>query len=590
MQDPPSQGKRRKNRYNVIQVLITLMVLVGVCLQYASHKVLSASSASSDNSLNGKELTSHRRSDWKVIHRIKNIPQNTSSFLVEREAIFSRPSPRKVAEHTIDRGKKGSRKTFPNLSCGDPWSTAQFSLTGINEQVSYENPIIWSVSGGSEYMLYLKLILKQWFSIGLSPVFIVALDLETATYLCGLGYQSVVWDLPKASYSKVADAKFEVAATFSEMGAPAFFMEVDVFCKKNPMPLFLHSTNTTDDEEYGIVVSGHGYADFVPNIGQYYVRPSENTTQFFRAVAKVLEYSKEHGEYLTHNNVTKSFFDQRLFYQCLPPTFGGDKDYNASQAIYLINDKLRQNNLLSLCRKITHSHLFPWRPVSNVHISANHPPILFDSTVCIHPLFESPLGSLKLKVATARFLGFDPTPVLPESRFLKTLNGDLTFNECWNMPFIGDDMFGHDVFTHKRFKVAISTLIYFAKTSGRILVLPRYFRDSNTHAVMVMALVDIRTIEEIVPVHHLPADSPHTVVLADGNRNNFIADLQKVEDHHVVAVESFCRFFDKKYEKDIREIWLRLRFCLKDPRLRFTKGSGSWNRLCGTDGIYDQDV
>lgn len=253
------------------------------------------------------------------------------------------------------------------------------------------------------------------------------------------------------------------------------------------------------------------------------------------------------------------------------------------------HDQSRQNNLLALCREITNSHPFPWRPVSNVYISANYPPVLFDSTICIHPLFDSPFASFELKLATARFLGFDPTPVLPESRFLKTLNGDLTFNECWNMPFIGDNNFKNDVTTHERFKNAISTLIYFAKISGRILVLPRFFRDSNVHAIMVMSLVDIRTIENHVKVQYLPSNVPYRVTVADGNLHNFTRQLQQLEDHQVVAVEYFCRFFSKHAVKSISKIKKSLKFCLNDIRLQFTKGSGSWNKLCGSDGIYDID-
>lgn len=30
-------------------------------------------------------------------------------------------------------------------------------------------------------------------------------------------------------------------------------------------------------------------------------------------------------------------------------------------------------------------------------------------------------------------------------------------------------------------------------------------------------------------------------------------------------------------------------FCLNDVPLQFTKGSGSWNKQCGSDGMYDID-
>lgn len=473
-------------------------------------------------------------------------------------------------------------KSITNFSCGMRWSTARDSLIKIKQKVSDEKPLIWTVTGGDEYRSYLKPILQQWLSIGLSPIFLIALDQETATYACSLGYQTSIWDFQEKSYSRVTDAKFEAAATFSELGLPAFFMEVDVFCNKNPLPLFLYSTNNVEDVDYGIVVSGHGYADFVPNIGQYYVRPSLKTTNFFRSVLKLLEYSTNHKEYVTQSGKRRDFFDQRLFYHCLPPTYSGDKDYRSNQAMYLTSDELHENNLLLICRNVTNSQPFHWRPVSNIYISANHPPVIFDSTVCIHPLIDSPFSSLRLKLTTARFLGFDPIPILQKDRFLKTLSGDLTFNECWVFPFLAET-FSRDRYIHEKVKYAIATLVYFAKVSNRTLLLPRFLRDRNVFATMILSLVDIRSIEAHVPIKFsLSTDNHQKIIIADGNQKNFTHGLKGVRDVKIVAIEYFCRFVGVEPIKQIREIAESLVFCMEDSRVKFSKGSGSWSRLCGS--------
>ena len=434
----------------------------------------------------------------------------------------------------------------------------------------YDEPLVWTVSGGPEYRAYLKPILKQWQTIGLDPILVVALDAETALYVCELGYTAVLWDLPKASYSKVADAKFEVAATLAELGIPAFFMEVDVFCKESPLPLFLQTKGR------GIVVSGHGFADFVPNIGQYYVEPLQRTADFFRSVTKVLTYSKNHKTFVTQSGGIAEFFDQRLFYQCLPPTNRNDANYNSSQTMHLLDD--HHNNLLAICRNVSHSKPFPWTTVSNVYISAHSPPTVFESTICVHPLAETPFSSFRLKLATAKFLGFDPEPVQPKERFLKTLTGDLTFNECWAFPFVGDASWPENRFHHRKFLNFFVSLVLFAKKSGRTLVLPRYFRDQNAFAIPILSLIDVRTIEAHVPYKYLPTGMKQRVVLADGNYDHLLQELQS--DDQIIAIDRFCEFANKTQPEE-EEVIRSLTCCMHDRRVTFTKSIGSWSRLCG---------
>lgn len=462
--------------------------------------------------------------------------------------------------------------SVPNLPCGDPWSLSRGSFRHVPKR-PYDKPLIWTVSGGPEYRAYLKSILKQWQTIGLDPVLVIALDRETSTYVCkDLGYQAVLWDLPKASYSKVADAKFEVAATLAELGIPAFFMEIDVFCKESPLPLFLQTKGR------GIVVSGHGYADFVPNIGQYYVEPLEATADFFRSLAKVLVYSKDNGDYVTQKNITLEFFDQRLFYQCLPPTNRHDANYNTTQTMHLRKDP--HNNLLAICRNVSHAKPFPWTTVSNVYISAHSPPTVFESTICVHPLSDSPFSSFRLKLATSKFLGFDSEPMRPSEKFLRTLTGDLTFNECWVFPFVGVDLWPQDKSSHKNFLNTFVNLVLFAKLSGRTLVLPRYFRDQNAFAIPILSLIDVRTVEAHVPYKYLPAGTEHTVIVADGNRDHLLQELQS--DDRVIAVHRFCEFANVTYP-ETKEILESLKSCVTDRRVKFVRSIGSWSRLCGQE-------
>lgn len=465
---------------------------------------------------------------------------------------------------------------IPDLVCGARWSTSREHFKHAPKR-SPENPLFWTLSGGSEYKVHLKSILAQWHTIGITPVVVIALDVDTSIRVCKMGYQSVLWDLPKASYSQVADSKFEVAATFAELGIPSFFMEPDVFCKQSPLPLFLEKTESVDA---GIVTSGHGFADFVPNIGQFYVEPLQRTADFFRGLAAVLAFSKKHDSYITHKNRTAKFFDQRIFYLCLPPTNPADANYEEDRKIYLADRP--DFDLLTLCRDAVDTEPFPWSTVSNVYINAHDPPTVFESTICVHPLSDSPFSPFRLKLATAKFLGFDPAPIAPTERLLKTITGDFTFNECWSYAFVGDDKFHLDWLTHEKFMNYFSNLVLFAKKSGRTLVLPRYFRDQNAFAIPILSLIDIRTVEDQdVPYRFLPPpDSGHyqqRVVLADGDYDSLLQELESEEP--VIAVDRFCEFFNNTYP-EAQQIAEKLSHCLKDDRLKFARGIGSWARVC----------
>jgi hypothetical protein len=461
----------------------------------------------------------------------------------------------------------------PEFQCGSGWSISSKILQRI-PKLHRRTPWIWTVVGGDEYREYLKVIFQKWESLGIGPSLIISLDTKTSSYLCNqLGYATMLWDLPQNSYSLVADAKFEISATLVESKIPGFFMEVDVFCNESPLSLFLQP------DSLGIVSIGHGYADFSPNIGMYYVQPLPQIAPYFRSLANVLSYSKSHKSYLTQKGVELEFFDQRLFYQCLPPTNKHDTDYKANQTMHLSSD--RGNNLLAICRNVSHAKPFPWSTVSNVYISAHDPPIVFEpSTICIHPLFDSPFSSLRLKIATAKFLGFDPEPLQESEKFLSTLNGDLTLNECWVHPFVWmDGSWSKDIETHTVILTLLANLIIFSKKSGRTLVLPRYFRDQNAFAVPILSLVDVRSIENHVRFRYVPSKMKKRVIVANGNQDDFLKTLQ-TETQQLVSIHRFCEFADA-ISQEVVTVANSLKTCFTDNRVKFVRGRGSWSRMCG---------
>ena len=93
--------------------------------------------------------------------------------------------------------------------CGKSWDSLDLST------IRPVDPFIWSISGGAEYRKHATDILKRWEPNDLVNVVVIAMDQETADHLCQSGYESVVFDRPLNSYSKVADAKFQVSRELS---------------------------------------------------------------------------------------------------------------------------------------------------------------------------------------------------------------------------------------------------------------------------------------------------------------------------------------------------------------------------------------
>jgi hypothetical protein len=89
--------------------------------------------------------------------------------------------------------------------------------------------LVWSISGGAEYRSYLgNLIHHHWHTIEPDvSILVVALDQETADVVCRLEYDAVYWDAPAQSYSRVTDAKMQVAVEWVDRKIDALFVEMD---------------------------------------------------------------------------------------------------------------------------------------------------------------------------------------------------------------------------------------------------------------------------------------------------------------------------------------------------------------------------
>ena len=143
------------------------------------------------------------------------------------------------------------------------------------------------------------MLLEKWKSLGLYPAMVVALEQETADSICANGGNSVVWLKEKESYSRVADAKFSVAAELAERNRIGFFVELDIFCRKNPFPYF------ASFKDKDLIHPGHGDVNYRPNIGMYLA--STKLGPFFRGLTKVLAYSKDQEHYINQVKTVHPF-------------------------------------------------------------------------------------------------------------------------------------------------------------------------------------------------------------------------------------------------------------------------------------------
>ena len=412
--------------------------------------------------------------------------------------------------------------------CGVTWEQYYEQLPPANPDDVDSRPFQWTISGGDEYRENLSIILGKWRTLGIDPILVVALDDKSADMACHLGYSSVHWNADAASYSRVADAKFGVAASIAERGYRSFFMEMDVFCRKNPVPLFLN-------ENRDLVSVGHGDVGYNTNTGSFLA--SAKTGPFFRGLLKVLSYSLENREYFNQVDWIGTFFDQSIYHHCLPTEHQNEDDDVAlyPYEYYLMNDTKRKHNLLQHCRGVgnfSHTRL-------PHHVMSNHdPPTLYDSTYCIHPLASAPFTPLAYKMGVAKFYGWDPKPLGPNEKFLKLTAGDIESNNCWNRCFERSVRMDEHTF-HDKLAMYISVLVEIAERTHRTLILPQYIRDKDMWALPTHAIVDVTTLG--VPYRVFPPREFH----------NGGGSMAEVETAVVYAAHSFAETFrratDKKY-------------------------------------------
>ena len=222
---------------------------------------------------------------------------------------------------------------------------------------SFAGPLIWSVSGGSEYRGRLEMILHRWTMLESAPILIIALDQETAEQACKLGYSAIYWDLPMQAYSKVADSKFLAAAELAARGVDALFIELDVFCRKSPLEIM--------KQDADLVTVSHGDLAQKINIGLYYVKATPAMRDFFQSLSQIMQYSgsgsevKDKGYTRGEEDKPHKWFDQDMFQVCVNYPNIYEKGW------YLANDTEKAYNFLELCKNhFTHSK------VSNIYINS----------------------------------------------------------------------------------------------------------------------------------------------------------------------------------------------------------------------------
>lgn len=386
-------------------------------------------------------------------------------------------------------------------------------------------PLLWTVSGGEKYSVYLPMILKRWQRLGMYPTLVMALDVYTADLVCQLendppnsssnhaGHFAILWDQPKASYSRVSDVKFEVPAVMVDAGIPSFFIEPDIFCQRSPIPIFLQEIafNSSDDkvlnfqpnndtfhnhQPFDLIHTGASPGNWYPNIGAYLVLPNPQVATFFRNIRAILEYSTDGKRYSStlHGKENIGFFDQAVYHLCLP-----ERSYERGGRLHI---HMYQNqsdfDLIQLCQRNETS--FRYKAISNEIMG--YAPKITENTHCIHPLLGKPGHAFEGKLLYARYHGFEPDIDIWDGteKFIHYYSGDLTTEACY------DQSFPHKRLSSKsqndvpvfRFQYQLSALIALAIRTNRTVVLPRNVRTRQGDAVQLPLLVSVLSIEKLV--------------------------------------------------------------------------------------------
>ncbi|CAB9502714.1 expressed unknown protein [Seminavis robusta] len=432
--------------------------------------------------------------------------------------------------------------SVPDLQCGMNYSdfvslssTWTQSWKQQQQQRGDKNnplPLAWTVSGGEKYSVYLPMLLGRWKRLGMHPVMVMALDPYTANLVCGgmnsnnqFFFFAIQWDQPKESYSRVADVKFELPAMLIDQGIPSFFVEPDIFCRRNPIPTFVQelAANSSDDKvlqynpqnasntPFDLIHLGHIKPNWYPNIGAYYVQPNPHVATFFRNTRTILRHSKNGGRFspvLPDNNNKPArkppFFDQFVYYLCLP-----ERSYERGTRLaeHLYQPGTTKDWVDDCHRNVT---TFRYKAISNEIMS--YAPVITDNTHCIHPLMGRP-----------------------------------------GMPFTAKKH-GIHIF---RMKYQIAALMALAVHSNRTVILPRNVRQQDGHAVQLPQLMSIVSMEEslggglqyrfdvpkpLLDSYGMVMKQHHAVYMAQDN-HSFQDSLQAIQAHRhvpVVSVDKSC--------------------------------------------------
>jgi hypothetical protein len=483
------------------------------------------------------------------------------------------------ANAIIARG--GERKEEPtgtdlHLSvCGVTWDEYYKQLPPADPDKQSYHAFQWTISGGDEYRENAHIILAKWKTLGIDPVLVVALDENTARTVCEAGFASVHWAAPIASYSLVADSKFIVAASLGERGYRGYFIEMDVFCRKNPVPYFLKY-------KQDLVNVGHGDVGYAVNIGSFMASPKMGP--FFQGMRKVLSYSLDNREHTDHNNNTNEFFDQSIYRHCLPIVQQNEDDdiIKSQYEYYLQDDKEKKNDLLKHCRVF---YNFSHNMVPHHVMSSHDPPTIYDSTHCIHPLASQPFTPLAFKMGAAKFFGWDPKPIGPDEKLLKLYAGDLEYNNCWNRVLDHEKLRMDEFSFYDKVAMALSAMVEIAEYTNRTLVLPQYITSHDAWALPTHGIVDVRTLG--VPYrsmtrqesYQLREEDTEVVIAAHNFSETFRRTIDsKYADVKVLAINKICNVRDYKLEV-LEERRKKMGWCF-DKDQKWSKAMGAWMDFC----------
>jgi len=295
---------------------------------------------------------------------------------------------------------------------------------------------------------------------------------------------------------------------------------------------------------------------------------------FFKNLMTILRWSKEEEFYLDEQGTTKFFFDQDIFQFCLR--------HDSNQRMHLLKDTNKTTNLLDVCA----GHVIKETMVSNLLISSYAPPVVYDSTICIHPLDLKPFTPFRKKLATAKFLGFDPTEIGPNEKVLKTLSGDIVSSEHWNQDGFFKEELHKNVGQQQGVQRCIAMMIKLAQETNRTLILPRHIRDRHSRAYPTHSVVSIASIDSFVPwrfMTHKEAElweSQTTVVELEAKLEDSVHAVKSC-NKKVCAIHGLYKNANAvQQDRELLAIISNLTWCFQYEEENFSISVGSYSQPC----------